>query len=197
MSGERMMTERAVKRIHIDKEALLPLTVDDVRSELDSQADTICAGINCRLIHYTGQECTVSGFHDKLGTMDKVPIATVATAWSDRMTGQCYVLIMNEVLYFGNDLDHSLINPNQICHNGFEVFDNPSKTDQAWQMGIVLDEHNCIPFLSTGTTIYFRTHYPSNYEMETLPHIVLTSDMPWEPSEIAMPGGSIATRAIQ
>jgi hypothetical protein len=32
-----------------------------------------------------------------------------------------FILIINEVIYFGNDLDHSLIKPNQIHHNGFVV----------------------------------------------------------------------------
>ncbi len=129
--------------------------------------------------------------------MDKVPIATVATAWSDKHTGQGYILIMHKVLFFGNDLDHSLINPNQIRNNGFQVYDNPYKPDQTRQMGIVIGDTERIPFQSIGTTVYFNSRYPDDYEMETYPHVVLTSETPWDPSNIAMPGGTIAHRFVQ
>ena len=137
-TSTRTCMERLIKRVKMDDQSLFPITLDNARSELDSRADTICAGLNCRLIHYTGQECTVNGFHNKLGAMEKIPIATVATAWSDEHTGQGFILIMHEVLFFGNDLDHSLINPNQIRHNGFQLFDNPYETDPIRQMGIAI-----------------------------------------------------------
>ena len=189
--------ERLIKRVKMDDQSLFPITLDNARSELDSRADTICAGLNCRLIHYTGQECTVNGFHNKLGAMEKIPIATVATAWSDEHTGQGFILIMHEVLFFGNDLDHSLINPNQIRHNGFQLFDNPYETDPIRQMGIVINENDRIPFQSQGTTIYFNSRFPTDLEMETYPHVVLTCEAPWDPSGIAMPGGLTQDRFVQ
>ena len=196
LSGSRSQIERSVKRVRTNNQALLPATLDNVRSELDTRADTICAGTNCRLIHYTGQECTVSGFHNKLGAMDKNPIATVATAWSDEHTGQGFILIMHEVLFFGNDLDHSLINPNQIRHNGFQVYDNPYESDQDRQMGIVINDTKRVPFTSEGTTIFFKSRYPTDDEMETLPHVVLTCETPWDPSGIVMPGGTTPTNRV-
>ena len=189
--------ERLIKRVKTDDQFLSPITLDNARSELDSRADTICAGLNCRLIHYTGQECTVNGFHNKLGAMEKIPIATVATAWSDEHTGQGFILIMHEVLFFGNNLDHSLINPNQIRHNGFQLFDNPYETDPNRQMGIVINETDRIPFQSQGTTIYFNSRFPTDLEMETYPHVVLTCEAPWDPSGIAMPGGLTQDRFVQ
>ena len=117
---------------------------------------------------------------------------SVATAWSDEHTGQQgFILIMHEVLFFGNDLDHSLINPNQIRHNGFQLFDNPYETDPNHQMGIVIKETDCIPFQSQGTTIFFTSRFPTNIEIETYPHVVLTCEAPWDPLGIAMPGGLI------
>ena len=44
-----------------------------------------------------------------------MPVARAATAWKDQH-GMTYILIVNEALYFGNDMDHSLINPNQISY---------------------------------------------------------------------------------
>jgi hypothetical protein len=59
--------EWSIKRVKVDDQSHLPITLENARSELDTRVDTIFAGLNCHLIHYTGQECTVSGFHNKLG----------------------------------------------------------------------------------------------------------------------------------
>ena len=50
-----------------------------------------------------------------------VPIVSGATAWDDPVTGQTYILIINEGLYYGNKMDHSLINPNQIRDYGIPL----------------------------------------------------------------------------
>ncbi len=80
--------------------------------ELDTHADTCCAGINCQPIFFTGQHCKVQGFHDDFAPMPDILIATVVTAWSDSVMGKGYVLILHKVLYFVPNMKHSLINPN-------------------------------------------------------------------------------------
>ena len=70
------------------------------RCELDSHADTVCAGRNCRLLSCTPYRPLLD-----------VPVATVATAITSS-EGVVYILIFNEVLYFGDSMDHTLINPN-------------------------------------------------------------------------------------
>ena len=102
-SGSR---SRAVKRVKTDESIVVPPRVVRGRSELDTRADTTCAGFNCRLIHYTGQQCDVKGFHDDMDLIPQVPIAKVATLWIDPNTGEGYILIFNEVLYFGLSLIH-------------------------------------------------------------------------------------------
>ena len=81
------------------------------KCELDSHANTICAGRNCRLLSRTGQCCDVRGFHDDLSDVKDVPVAMVATAVTT-CEGEIYILVLNEVLYFGESMDHTLINPN-------------------------------------------------------------------------------------
>ena len=127
------------------------------RCELDTRADTTCAGINFRPLYFTGQTCEAYGFHGDLSPISDVPIATVATAWSNATTGQSFILIFNEVLYFGRDLDHSLINPNQMRHYGIQVFDNPYERDETRSMGIMLSDTYRLPFHSHGSTIYFNS----------------------------------------
>ena len=86
------------------------------RNDIDTRADTICAGKNMRPIELTGKSCDVSGFHSNLNKMTDVPIATVATAtaWTDEVSGMTYLLVFHETLYFGASMEHSLINPNQL-----------------------------------------------------------------------------------
>ena len=118
-----------------------------------------------------------------------VPIATVATTWSDPLTGKGYILIMHKVLYFGNKMDHSLVNPNQLRHYGVVVHDNPYETDPTRTMGIEIDDNNLIPFSLQGSTVFFNTRYPDDNELDMYPHVVITCDKPWDPHGLIMPGG--------
>jgi hypothetical protein len=58
--------------------------------------------------------CQVQGFHKSFDAIPNIPVATVATVWDDQNTGLSYILIIHQALYFGAQLDHSLINVNQI-----------------------------------------------------------------------------------
>jgi hypothetical protein len=126
------------------------------RNELDTRADTICAGINFCCLRPTGMTCSVQGFHQSFAPIPEIPVATVATAWDDLTTGQTYILVIHQALYFGIQLDHSLINPNQIRVTGIPVCDDPY--DQYRHLGIDLGEMY-IPFQTEGNTIYFNSRY--------------------------------------
>ena len=54
------------------------------------------------------------------------------------------------------------------------VSDNPYSDVR---MGIAPEKVETIPFTLLVSTIFFNSHYPSDYELEHFPHIVLTSDM--------------------
>ena len=136
---------RLIKRMKVNDQTQVPTSFGmEARFELDTRADTTCAGINCRPIFYTGQHCQAYGFHDKLTPINDVPIATVATAWSDHNTGESFILIIHEALYFGDSMDHSLVNPNQLRANGVDVHDNPY--DIHHPMGIQLLYNKLLPF---------------------------------------------------
>ena len=55
--------------------------------------------------------------------MKNIPIITAATGFTST-TGRQYILVFNETLYI-KDMDHKLINPNQLRHFDTEVQDNP------------------------------------------------------------------------
>jgi hypothetical protein len=149
------------------------------KNELDTRADTICAGTNFCCLRPTGMTCSVQGFHQSFEPIPEIPVATVATAWDDQNTGQTYILIIHQALYFGTQLDHSLINPNQIRVTGIPVCDDPY--DRHRHLGIDLYEIH-IPFLTEGNTIYFSSRVPTKDELDNCRYITLTDDEDWDPT---------------
>ena len=137
-------------------------------------------------------------FYDDFESIKDVPIGTVATVFCDEH-GARHALIIHEALYFGNDMDHSLINPNQIRHYGISVSDDPYDSTQ--DFGI---DHGklFIPFETEGCAIYFDTCVPTDEDLETLAHTVLTNGKnEWNPSSVEMssnrPYGDNTTITIQ
>jgi hypothetical protein len=148
-------------------------------NESDTRADTICAGINFCCLRPTGMTCSVQGFHKTFAPIPEIPVATVATAWDDLHTGQTHILIIHQALYFGTQLDHSLINPNRIRIMGIPVCDDPY--DRHRYLGINLGEIH-IPFQTEGNTIYFTSRVPTKEELEDCQYLTLTDDDDWDPT---------------
>ena len=80
------------------------------RCELDSHADTTLAGSNMIFLDNLSQadKIDVYGFSDRLGPIRNIPIGTCATAYDCPVTGQLYLLLFGQCLYFGNDVPSSL-----------------------------------------------------------------------------------------
>lgn len=180
-SGPRTF-ERSVKKAATltDKSGHEEFT--EARNELDTRAGTICAGKNFRLLALTGQTCDVSGFHQDFNSIKDIPVAQVATAMK-MDNGEVIVLVINEALWFGKTMDHSLINLNQIRAFGIDVSDNPF--DESKDFGI--DHKECfIPFDTAGSTVYFDTFVPTDDQLRTCRHIELTGDEEWDPNNVNM-----------
>ena len=138
------------------------------RVELDTRADTSCLGANFRYVSDRGD-----GFHGEFDTLQDVPIVRGVTGWKDPSTGKPYLLFINQGLWFGEKLDHSLLNPNQVRHFGTSASDN--RWDESKKFGIDHDDVY-IPFTSKGATVYFDTFRPSLADLEdkSFIHIELT-----------------------
>ena len=81
-------------------------------------------------------------------------------------------------------MDHSLINPNQSSSFGILVWGNPYDA----QRPICIETGDLfIPFQTEGLTIFFDTHYTSDFELETCPHIVMNDEMEWNPKTLELP----------
>ncbi|KAL7516516.1 hypothetical protein ACHAWX_001524, partial [Stephanocyclus meneghinianus] len=111
-----------------------------------------------------------------------VPIAKATTAYALE-NGETAILVINKVLYFGSQMDHSLINPNQIRAYGIDVSDNPFDKDK--DLGI--DHTECfIPFETAGSTIFFESFVPSDEQLNSLQCIELTSSEEWDPNGVQL-----------
>ena len=89
--------------------------------------------------------------------------------------GNDYLLVADQMLWFGKLLGNSLINPNQIRNFGIELNDNPYSDGD---FGITF-ESTFIPFDATGTIVYFESRVPTEWEEKHLPVILLTAEV-WD-----------------
>ena len=85
-----------------------------------------------------------------------MPIVSGATNIMDNITGNSFIMLVNEELYYRNKLNRSLINPNQLRYYGAIVWDNPFGPN----MDIYLEtcERNTIDIIPDGTNIGFSLH---------------------------------------
>lgn len=144
------------------------------RCELDTHADTCALGANFVPLFFTGRVCDVSPYNSNHYEAEKnVPIISGGTAYTCQESGQTYILVINEGLWLGTKMEHSLLNPNQLRFNGISVQDNPFDTTTPLSI-----EHDdvTIPLSILGTNIFLNTHTPTQHELDSCPHIHLTSD---------------------
>jgi hypothetical protein len=126
----------------------------------------------------------VHSFSDERKPFSDVPIGTVATAWVDPETSEVIVIVMNEALFFGDRLDHTLICPNQLRSFGIIVNDTPKQFDSTSTHSIEVPSDNMtIPLEMNGVVSYFASHKPSTDELLNCKRIVISSDVPWDPND--------------
>ncbi|KAI2500086.1 Reverse transcriptase (RNA-dependent DNA polymerase) [Fragilaria crotonensis] len=153
-------------------------------NECDSNADTCCLGKNFVVLHSTFRTADVYSYDFSMVPIENVPIVSAATAYDDPTTGDTFILVFNEALYYSTKLDHSLINPNQVRAYGIPFWDNPYDPDRG--LSIDVDASLRIPLQPAGTKLQFRTRVPTADELRTCEHIHMTSADAWNPSEVMM-----------
>ena len=153
-------------------------------NECDTNADTCCLGKNFIVLNATYRTADVYAYDTSLQPMENVPIVSGGTAYDDPVSGDTYILVFNESLYYGEKLDHSLVNPNQLRSYGIPFWDNPF--DPAHSLSIEVSSDLTIPLRSFGTKVAFRTRVPTSEELRTCEHIQMTSSQPWNPTDVVM-----------
>ncbi len=161
----------------------------NARCEMDSHADTCVAGPNFKILEYTGEQCDVSPYTNDYDPITNVSVVNAATAFTDESSGETVILRFNQVLWYGSRMRMSLINPNQLRYYGVSVSDDP--TDSTRPFGITITNVVHVPFKMDGTTVYFETRVPTQYELENCKTIQMTDDTVWEPSSVSIANVSV------
>jgi hypothetical protein len=152
---------------------------------MDTHAETIVFGRNAVVLQYTSRECNVAPFTDVYKLIKHIPIVTGALAWTLQVTGDTYILVLNEGLWMLDKMEAMLVNPNQLRHYGVMVQDNPFSESPLFIMSN--DETFIMNLEADGTNIFADTHQPTQRELEECPHIVLPSPHPWDPLNVQFP----------
>lgn len=158
------------------------LTIGD--NETDNNADTTVMGQNFALLSLTHRIADVYSFDTSLPP-SAIPIGTGATAY-DHPDGYTILLIINEALWYGSRLPHSLWNPNQLRSFGIPYWDNPF--DPSHELSIELNHEMNIRLQTKGTKVYFTSRVPTSAELSdpNISRIELTSDRDWNPTQIRL-----------
>ena len=169
------------------------LTTNTAQTELDSHADTCALGLNFIILHYTGRVCDVSPYNVQAYEPQRnIPIVTASTAYTDQETGEVFIIVINEALWFGDSLSNSLINPNQLRFAKVHVQDNPFNSAPL----AIATDYLTIQLLTKGTNIYFTTTAPLQQELDKYSHVHLTLDTKWDPHSVRLSATRSAEAAI-
>jgi hypothetical protein len=144
--------------------------------DLDSHADTSCAGSNFIQLEDPVRFATVYPYSSELPALQKIPKTFAGIAWVNPATGQLYFLILNECLFFGDRLNHSLLCPNQLWSNGLTVHDTPMMFDQHSTHSIYNPASGISMDLKCAVS-YFDSYAPMLEEAMDVPVIFLPN---WE-----------------
>ena len=146
------------------------------RRELDSHADTCCVGRDTVVLELTGETVNVKPFSDEYDAMEGIPVATIATAYENEW-GETIILVLNEALYFGEALSHSLWCPNQLRANGLIVEDPPKQFDKESTHSIkILKSKVTLPLRLHGIVYFLPTKKTSQQELEDCERHILTAE---------------------
>jgi len=135
------------------------------RTELDSHADTCVTGANTTPLWFTDQSVSVSPLIGEYKPLQDIPMASVAMAWDDPKDGSTLILVINEALYFGDRMPHSLICPNQLRSHGLIVNDIPKVFDKESSHSIIIPGKLELPLRTRGVLSYLQTRKPTEDEL--------------------------------
>jgi hypothetical protein len=90
------------------------------------EVNTTCCSKGFVPITEVDMVCDVAGFHPTMDKIKDVPIQTCACAY-DCATGETLILAFSQALWFGDDMEHSLLSPNQARAFSHQLCLNPKQ----------------------------------------------------------------------
>ena len=167
----------------------------EIRTELDSHADTCVVGNNTALlVHDFDRPVRVHGYDDTVSHSEACRTISAVIAYDHPESGEAFMLIIHQAILIPG-MKANLLSPMQLRDNDLRVNDepkfmvpNPTEDHHAIYIPEVKGESPAlrIPLSLHGVTSYFPTRKPTRdeYEKSELDYrLELTSESPeWEPS---------------
>ena len=156
------------------------------RLGIDSHADISCIGRHGRILEVVeGQSSTVHPFNDSYEPMKNIATVNAAIA-CDTEDGRTYIVHLNQCLDFTQSMEHSILCTNQARITGVKVNDVPRMIDHESSQSIEFpDDGIMLPLDMVGPVPYLAVRYPTDEDLETSPHLNLTSaDSDWNPQDL-------------
>ena len=149
----------------------------------DSYADTCCAGRHARVESIIeGKTVSASGFSNTMPVMENLPLANVLYACATQ-DGETFILRVNIAIYLGDQMEDSLLCPNQCRENGVLIDTRPSiycNSESAATMEC--PERNLrIPIRHHGPLPFIPVRRPTMNETMTCSYIDITTEAEWDP----------------
>ena len=175
-------SSRTHKHIQLSKKEMS----EGCKLGLDSWADTSCVGRHAHIDTYVdGKSVTASGFANTLPALENIPIVNCSFAYDDER-GQTILLQINNAIYLGDQMEHSLLCPNQCEHNGIRIDLRPKlyyPTSSTASTVFCGGQNLSIPVLHQGPLPYINVRRPTGEELLTCDIVELTSSDDWDPYE--------------
>ena len=114
-----------------------------------------------------------------------MPIVQSATAYDNPETGETTILIFNKDICMRETMDHTLVNPNQLCAYGMTVQYNPFA--EATIFIAMEDNYFMLQLSSKGDILGVTTRTPTYKELHTCPHVTFSSAHEWYPQNVRFP----------
>ena len=144
-------------------------------SLIDRGANGGLAGADVRILERSLRTVDVTGIDNH--QVNDLSIVTCAGKVSSNQGP--LILIMHQYAYFGQGKTiHSCC---QLEHYQNNICDKSRKAKGGKQRMVTLEGH-VIPFQIRGGLPYMEMSVPNDEDMKSLPHVIITSDMDWDPS---------------
>ena len=163
------------------------------RLGIDSHADISCLGRHARITQYhDGINCSVQPFNDGYKPITNVSIADGAFA-ADSPDGTSAILHINHALDFTSSMEHLILCTNQARANGTIVNDVPAILDNKSPQNMVFPQNGTsFPIAFNGPVPFINVRYPTDDDMDSMPHIHVTSEDRWNPEILSTTRTSVS-----
>ena len=116
------------------------------------------------ILEFTQRAADVYAYIKDVAPIVGVLIVSGAIAWDDPFTGQTYILVINESLYYSKKMNHSFNNPNQIRAYGIPLWYNAYNHSRNGEPSIELDEAVKVQMKTQVNKNLFESRAPTKQE---------------------------------